>query len=150
MLESTLTVADIVGPNGNPVVTVHPRDTIADSVDLLKEHGIGAVVVSRDDDAINGIISERDIVRHLAREQEGTLRLKVEDLMTSTVSTCGLDAPINDVMATMTRGRFRHMPVVNATGELCGIVSMGDLVKARLDELEAETIKLEQLVSTTS
>lgn len=148
MQESTLTIADIVGHDGNRVVTVHPRDTIADSVDLLKEHGIGAVVVSRDDSAINGIMSERDIVRHLAREQEGTLRLKVEDLMTAKVSTCALDAPINDVMTTMTKGRFRHMPVVNADGELHGIVSMGDLVKARLDELEAQTIKLEQLVAT--
>lgn len=150
MLESTLTVADVVGPNGNRVVAVHPRDTIADSVDLLNEHGIGAVVVSQDSAAINGIISERDIVRHLAREQEGTLRLKVEDLMTSKVSTCRLDAPINDVMSTMTRGRFRHVPIVDSAGGLCGIVSMGDLVKARLDELEAETIKLEQLVSSSA
>lgn len=141
-----MNVSDVVGSAGNPVVTTQPRDTIADVVDLLNEYSIGAIVVSRDGAVINGIISERDIVRHLAREQEGTLRLKVEDLMTETVTTCGLGSPIDDVMNTMTAGRFRHAPIVNGDGALCGIISLGDMVKARLDELEAKTIELEEFI----
>lgn len=148
MHETDTTIADVVGDSGTRVITIHPRDTIADTVDLLNEHRIGAVVVTRDEAAIDGIISERDIVRHLAREQEGTLRLKVEDLMTETVSTCLLATPINEVMTTMTDGRFRHAPIVDPNGALCGIVSMGDLVKARLGELEAKTIELETFIST--
>lgn len=148
MIISDTNVSDVVGDAGNRVITIHPRDTIADTVDLLNEHKIGAVVVTSDDTTISGIISERDIVRHLAREQEGTLRLKVEDLMTETVTTCVLDAHIDEVMATMTNGRFRHAPIVDESGSLCGIVSMGDLVKARLGELEARAIELESFIST--
>lgn len=148
MIISDTNIADVVGEAGNRVVTIHPRDTIADTVDLLNEHKIGAVVVTSDNVSISGIISERDIVRHLAREQEGTLRLKVEDLMTETVTTCLLESRIDDVMTTMTNGRFRHAPVVDAEGLLCGIVSMGDLVKARLGELEARAIELESFIST--
>ena len=136
-------ISDIVG-DGTRVITIQPRDTIADSVDLLNEYGIGAIVVSKDGAMINGIISERDIVRHLAREQEGTLRLKVEDLMTENVSTCQLGSSIDDVMALMTEGRFRHAPIVDDSGALCGIISLGDMVKARLVELEEKAIALEQ------
>ena len=138
-----MNISDIVG-DGTHVITIQPRDTIADSVDLLNEYGIGAIVVSKDGNVINGIISERDIVRHLAREQEGTLRLKVEDLMTEKVSTCQLSTPIDDVMALMTKGRFRHAPIVDDAGALCGIISLGDMVKARLVELEAIALELEQ------
>jgi CBS domain-containing protein len=130
-------IADVIGTSSTKVITSAPRDTIADVVDLLKEYSIGAVVVTSDGRSIVGIISERDVVRHLATEQEGTLRLRVEELMTENVSTCRLDDEIETVMTTMTAGHFRHMPVVADDDGLCGLVSLGDLVDARLSELEA-------------
>jgi CBS domain-containing protein len=130
-------IEEVTGPTSTEVITCTPRDTIADVVDLLKEYSIGAVVVSTDGKAIAGIISERDVVRHLATEQEGTLRLRVEELMTENVLTCKVADDIETVMATMTGGHFRHMPVVDGAGSLVGIVSLGDLVDARLTELEA-------------
>ncbi|MCH7788449.1 MAG: CBS domain-containing protein [Acidobacteria bacterium] len=130
-------IEEVTGPDFRKVITSAPRDTIADVVDLLKEYSIGAVVVTADGRAIVGIISERDVVRHLATEQEGTLRLRVEELMTQNVLTCSVGDDIETVMATMTSGHFRHMPVIAADGGLVGIVSLGDLVDARLTELEA-------------
>ncbi len=132
-------ISDITGATNRKVVTVQRRDTIADVVDLLKEYSIGAVVVTDDGSSIAGIISERDVVRHLAREQEGTLRLRVEELMTENVSTCGLDDDAGSAMTVMTDGHFRHMPVVADDGSLCGIVSLGDIATARLRELEGQS-----------
>ena len=131
-------VGDVPGVTTRSVVTIEPRDTIADTVYLLNEHSIGAVVVSSDGREILGIISERDVVRHLAREQEGTLRVPVEDLMTENVVTCRLGDSLEATMGTMTAGRFRHMPVVDDDGGLTSLVSLGDLVIARLDFLESE------------
>lgn len=131
-------VKDAPGASGRTVVTVEPRDTIADVVDLLKEYSIGAVVVTEDGKQIAGIISERDVVRSLAREHEGTLRVPVEELMTSAVSTCKLDDDLEATMGVMTAGRFRHMPIVDDNDALIGMVSLGDLVNARLEALEAE------------
>lgn len=131
-------VEDVSGVGTRKVVTVAPGDTIADAVDLLNEYRIGAVVVSNDGKEIAGIVSERDVVRHLGREQEGTLRLKVEDLMTRRVSSCRLDDDLEATMAVMVEGKFRHMPVVDADGHLASIISLGDLVDARLRQLEAQ------------
>lgn len=139
-------VSDVIGGTTTALITAAPRDTIADVVDLLKEYRIGAVVVTNADRLIVGILSERDIVRHLAREQEGTLRLKVEDLMTTTVTTCRPDEDVDAAMTTMTAGRFRHMPIVDELGKADGIVSMGDLVKARLGELEGEVLELREYI----
>jgi CBS domain-containing protein len=129
-------VSDVIGGTSRNVVTVQPGDTIADAVDLLKEFGIGAVVVSDNGKSVDGIMSERDVVRHLAAEQEGTLRLKVEDLMTAKVSTCQLGDQLETIMSRMTAGKFRHMPIVDDQGALIAIISLGDLVNARLRELE--------------
>lgn len=131
-------VGDVPGVEERSVVTVEPDDTIADVVYMLKEHSIGAVVVSDDGEKILGIISERDVVRHLVLEHEHTLRVKVEDLMTENVSTCRLDDYLEGAMGVMTRGRFRHMPVVDDAHNLVSIVSLGDLVDARMKNLEAE------------
>ncbi len=131
-------VGDVPGVEERSVVTVEPDDTIADVVYMLKEHSIGAVVVSDDGEKILGIISERDVVRHLVLEHEHTLRVKVEDLMTENVSTCRLDDHLEGAMGVMTRGRFRHMPVVDDARNLVSIVSLGDLVDARMKNLEAE------------
>ena len=125
-------ISDALGPNPRVVRTAEPGDTIGDVVDLLAEFGIGAVVVTGDGADIAGIISERDIVRHLAHEQEHMLRIKVEDLMTSNVITCAADDAVDDVARIMLNGRFRHMPVVDESGALVSMVSLGDLVEARL------------------
>ena len=142
-------VKDVPSSTARAVVTIEPSETIADTVYLLKEHSIGAVVVSRDNKNILGIISERDVVRHLALEQEGTLRVKVEDLMTEHVLTCQLEDDLEATMLVMTNGRFRHMPIVNSSNELCGIVSLGDLASARLQDLEAENIELREPTART-
>lgn len=142
-------VKDVPSSTARAVVTVEPSETIADTVYLLKEHSIGAVVVSRDKKNILGIISERDVVRHLALEQEGTLRVKVEDLMTKHVLTCQLEDDLEATMLVMTNGHFRHMPIVNSSNELCGIVSLGDLASARLQDLEAQNIELREPTART-
>jgi CBS domain-containing protein len=133
-------VRDVLGDEIRTIVTIKPRDTVNDVVDLLEEYSIGAVLVTEDGEKILGIISERDVVRSLVREQEGTLRLRVEDLMTSNVATCLNDDSIESAMETMTSGHFRHLPVVTADGVLDGIVSLGDLVKVRLRELEEQLL----------
>ena len=139
-----IVIRDVLGGSAKPVVTVTPDETIADAVDLLNDNKIGAVVVTPDRASIAGILSERDVVRHIAREQEGTLRLRVEDLMTENVKVCKLTDEIEPVMSTMVAGRFRHMPVVNDDGALCGMVSLGDLVFARLNELERQNLALRE------
>lgn len=141
-------ISDVVGNDPRPVRTVQSGNTIADTVDLLAEYGIGAVVVTDDGHKIDGIISERDVVRHLAHEQEGTLRIPVEELMTSSVSTCTADSAVDDVMATMIDGRFRHMPVVDGSGDLWGLVSLADLANARLNQLKALTVELRETPAT--
>lgn len=142
-------VKDVPGSTSRSVVTIEPSETIADTVYLLKEHSIGAVVVSNDGKQILGIISERDVVRHLALEQEGTLRVRVEDLMTEDVTTCQLDDDVEATMLVMTSGRFRHMPIVNSSNQLSGIVSLGDLASARLQDLKAENIELRDSTAPT-
>lgn len=141
-------ISDVLGPLTQRVHTVKPRDTIADTVDMLAEYDIGAVVVTTDGRTINGIISERDVVKHLARELEGTLRVHVEDLMTRTVLTCTPNDRIDVVMATMVDGHFRHMPVLDETNAICGIVSLGDLAEWRLSELQAQNRLLRELTTT--
>lgn len=131
-------IGDVPSATSRSVVTIDPSDTIADTVYVLKDYSIGAVVVSSDKKTILGIISERDVVRHLVLEQEGTLRVKVEDLMTENVRTCRAGDDVEATMTVMTDGHFRHMPIVDDNGDLCGIVSLGDLAAARLDHLEAE------------
>lgn len=123
---------------GTKVETVASDATIETAVHLLKLQKIGAVVVSDDKKRVQGILSERDIVRALASHGGATLQLKVADLMTREVKTTTPEVNVKDVMIEMTRGRFRHLPVLEE-GQLAGIVSIGDVVKNRLDELETET-----------
>jgi len=120
------------------VVTSRPQTPISTIVRMLKLEGIGAIVVSEDEEHIQGIISERDIVRALVDHGDRVLEMRVADLMTHTVKTCGPDDNIRDVMKAMTGSRIRHLPVVRG-GKLCGIISIGDVVKNRLQELEMET-----------
>jgi CBS domain-containing protein len=114
---------------------------------VLAEHGIGAVVVSSDGTTVEGIVSERDIVRALADRGATVISEPVSAIMTADVKTCPPDAPVVDLMLTMTEGRFRHVPVVSG-GKLAGIVSIGDIVKNRVGELEIERDSLSRYITT--
>ena len=131
-------VEGILRSKGAKVVTVRPDASLANLVQKLKQEQIGAVVVTEDGRSVLGIISERDVVRGLAEHGGGILEMRVSDLMTETVFTCEQDDSVKHLMSQMTRRRIRHLPVL-ADGALCGIVSIGDVVKNRLDELEMET-----------
>ena len=130
-------VSDILGSKGNAVATIRPEAKISTVVRRLKLEGIGAMVVSEDSVQVVGIISERDIVRGLVEDGADLLEKRVLDLMTSPVKTCTLDANIKEIMAVMTRIRIRHLPVVEDS-RLVGIISIGDVVKNRLEEVELE------------
>ena len=131
-------VRNIIGDKGREVATIRSESSISTATNLLKLKGIGALVVSEDGSQVAGIISERDIVRGLVDHGHELLDMRVSELMTRTVKTCALDADVTEIMGEMTRSRVRHLPVLEK-GALVGIVSLGDAVKIRLDELETET-----------
>ena len=137
----------ILSAKGGEVLTVPAATTVADAVAQLAEHRIGALVVSDDGETVAGILSERDVVRALATERNKVLGRSVADLMTVEVFTCGPDATAEELMALMTEQRIRHVPIV-ADGKLAGIVSIGDVVKHRLGELENETQVLHEYIAT--
>lgn len=134
-------VRDVLHTKGTDVVTVAPTATITELVSLLAEHRIGAVIVSAEGGTVDGIISERDITRALDSHGATILSMRVSELMTAKVRTCSPSETIRDVAVVMTEGRFRHLPVID-DGALIGIVSIGDIVKKRIDELETETGQL--------
>jgi CBS domain-containing protein len=139
-------IASVLQRKGSEVVSIRPDVTISEAADILAEHNIGALVVSVDGDAVAGIISERDIVRDLAEFGASCLDKSVGELMTSPVTTCSSHATTDEVMAIMTEGRIRHVPVVDE-GHLVGIVSIGDVVKSRMDELQLQKEGLEDYVT---
>ena len=118
------------------VVTVAPDATVRELLGLLAEHNVGALVVSGDGETVDGIVSERDVVRRLHSDTE-LLNATVESIMTGDVYTCTPDDPLDDMMSLMTQRRIRHVPVCE-DDRLVGIVSIGDVVKHRMDELEME------------
>lgn len=132
-----MTVARILAEKGRSVVTVEPQRTLDEAIHLLAEKRIGAVVVSDAEGAVLGILSERDIMRALARQGAGALDALVSEHMTATVVTCARDTTVEDVMHLMTDGRFRHVPVLEE-GRLAGLISIGDVVKRRIAAVEAE------------
>ena len=125
--------------------TIAPDDTVADAAAKLAERRIGALVVSNAGDDIAGIVSERDVVRALARRAGGCLDMKVSELMTGAVETCEPGENANSVLERMTSGRFRHMPVVEG-GKMIGLVSIGDVVKARISEIEEENAAMANML----
>lgn len=127
------------------VATIAPDATIADAVKMLSEKKIGALVVSRGDD-VAGIISERDIVRHLGQTGPSVLSMKVAEQMTGEVECCAPTDRANSLLERMTRGRFRHMPVLE-DGRMVGLLSIGDVVKARMDEIESENQAMAGMLS---
>jgi CBS domain-containing protein len=139
-------VHDVLRRKGANVVTVRPEATVRELLDMLAEHRIGALVVSSDGKAVEGIVSERDIVLRLHDRGPEILDAKVVEIMTVDVSTCRPDELLENLMALMTNQRFRHVPVV-AEGALVGIISIGDVVKHRMDELQAERDQLVGYIS---
>lgn len=139
-------VAQLLAVKGHEVATISQERSVADAVAVLKERGIGALVVTGATPPLSGIISERDVLRALATHGSGVLSLKVADIMTSEVVTCEEKTDVTDLMTTMTEGRFRHVPVVHE-GRLDGLISIGDVVKARLGELEHDKRYLLDYVS---
>ena len=130
-------VRSILQGKGSVVVTVQASTTLGDAVAVLRDRGIGALVVAGDDGGIDGIVSERDVVRAVATHGVGALGRLVGSVMTRDVEVCSLDHTADDLLRTMTDHRVRHLPVVD-DGRLVGIVSIGDVVKARLGQLEDE------------
>ena len=134
----------LVGKRGN-VVTIEPTADLTAAVKLLAERRIGAVVILGANHRIVGILSERDIVRALAAHGPTALNKPVGQVMTRDVKTCSEDDTIESLMGRMTTGRFRHMPVVEQ-GKLVGIVSVGDVVKNRVEEMEREAAALRDYI----
>ncbi|WP_312722277.1 CBS domain-containing protein [Mobilicoccus sp.] len=134
-------IADIIRSKGSDVVTASPNDTVADLAGLLAEHRIGAVVVSGDGVTIDGIVSERDVVRAIPTRGADLISVKVSEIMTREVVTCTPKQTVVQLADLMTQHRFRHLPVVE-NDALVAIISIGDIVKARTALLEDERDQL--------
>jgi CBS domain-containing protein len=142
-----MTVSIVLAGKGRDVVTIDPNASLAAAVELLAEKRIGAVVIVGADRRIVGILSERDIVRALAEQGRKALDEPVSAAMTRKVSTCHERETISSIMERMTRGKFRHVPVVDQ-GRLAGIVSIGDVVKHRLSEVEHDSAAMRDYILT--
>jgi CBS domain-containing protein len=142
-----MTVKAIVSRKGSDVVTIEPTADLAAAVKLLSERHIGAVVVTAPDRRVAGILSERDIVHALARRGPAVLGETVQAVMTRKVITCALGDTVGAIMEHMTSGKFRHLPVIEG-GRLAGIISIGDVVKYRLEEVARESEALREYIAT--
>ena len=142
-----MTVSRILRHKGvDGVITVTPDTGVIEIARVLAEHGIGTVVVSSDGRTPEGILSERDIVRAISRRGAKCLEETASAMMTANPQTCVAEDRADEVLTRMTEGRFRHLPVLK-DGALCGMISLGDVVKARLDDAEAERGALEDMVA---
>jgi CBS domain-containing protein len=130
-------VTEVLRRKGGSVVTIAPDRSVRELLALLQEHGIGAVVVSDDGARVEGIVSERDIVRRMHADGDGILDGPVSEIMTVDVRSCGPTDQIDELMEVMTESRIRHLPVL-VEGRLAGIVSIGDVVKYRMAEVQGE------------
>lgn len=141
-----MNVQSILSTKGSAVVTISPDASLAEATAVLREKGFGALVASVDGSSIDGIVSERDIVRALADDGAATLDRDVASCMSTEVFTCEPNDSIDALMAMMTERRIRHLPAVDADGNLTGMISIGDVVKCRLGELERENDQLHDYI----
>lgn len=132
---------------GGDIVTIEPTADLATAAKLLSKHRIGSVVILGAGERLVGILSERDIVRAVSEQGAGALALPVGQVMTRDVATCGEDDTVASIMERMTAGKFRHMPVV-ANGRLVGLISIGDVVKQRVDEIVGESEAMRDYIRT--
>ncbi len=140
-------INDVLRRKPTGVVTISPDSTVRDLLGQLAEHKVGALVVSSGGDTIDGIVSERDVVRRLHAQGGSVLDSPVRAIMTSQVRTCSPGETVESLMVLMTENRFRHVPVVE-DGRLVGIVSIGDVVKHRISELQDERDHLTSYISS--
>lgn len=141
-----MNVQSILAAKGNAVATITVTSTLSEAVAALRDHGIGALVVSADGNRIDGILSERDVVRSIASHGDDTMHLTVGSAMSSNVITCAPADSIDTLMEMMTERRIRHLPVLALDGAIAGIISIGDVVKYRLVELENENSQLHDYI----
>jgi CBS domain-containing protein len=134
-------ITDVLRRKGDLVVTIQPQDTVRALLDALAEHKVGALVVAAADGGVEGIVSERDVVRHLQARGASVLEDQVSAIMTSPVHTAAPETTLDELMVLMTEQRIRHVPVV-VEERLTGIVSIGDVVKHRIEELQSERDQL--------
>ena len=139
-------IADLIARKGSAVLTVPPDAPVSNLLEVLAERNVGAAVVC-EGDRLAGIVSERDVVRHLHRRGGGLLDAPVSEIMTTVVATCRFEDDVQTLSRTMTERRIRHIPVVDDQGRLTGIVSIGDVVKTRIDQLEEHRDQLEAYIS---
>lgn len=137
----------VAGKASQDIVTISPDATVRDLIALLATHNIGAAVVSSDGSTVAGIVSERDVVRRL-NGNDAALSASVAEIMTADVQTCEPSSSLDEVRSIMTEGRFRHLPVVD-DGRLVGVVSIGDIVKNHIDQVEFERDQLDSYVHQT-
>ena len=140
-----MSVTVILSRKGNDIVTLSPDATLGDAVASLARNRIGAIVVTNGDMGVEGIISERDVVRLIGERGVDVLAEPLAGLMTKAVVTCAPDKTVPQIMERMTRGRFRHVPVVSG-GKVVGIISIGDVVKYRVEEMERESAQLRDYI----
>ncbi|MFV2039577.1 MAG: CBS domain-containing protein [Acidimicrobiales bacterium] len=141
-------VSELLDDKGDLVVTVHPDTSLEQAAKQLARYGFGVLVASEDGKVVSGILSERDIVRKIAEVGAPGLKVKTRSIMTRKVHTCTPDHTVDDLMRLMTEHRFRHVPVVDEEEHVCGLVSMSDLVKRRVTELEAEAEMLQNMITS--
>ncbi|MES0881550.1 CBS domain-containing protein [Roseibium sp. SCP14] len=143
-----MTVAAILSGKGHETITAKSDALLSEIAETLAKNKIGAVVVCAGDNSIQGIVSERDIVRVVGTQGASALSLPVSSVMTKDVVTCAEENSVNEVMARMTQGRFRHMPVVK-DGKLTGVISIGDVVKFKIAQVELEAEQMRSYISMT-
>lgn len=142
-------IGSILSHKGEFVATISPDDSVSRLLEILAEHNIGAVVVTGDDDSVSGIVSERDVVRAGNDIGKKVLKKPVSTIMTPVIASCTVDSQVEELMVTMTEERVRHIPVMDEeTNRLIGIVSIGDVVRARIDHLEDEKKNLVNYITS--
>jgi CBS domain-containing protein len=142
-----MTVKFILERKGYDVFSTPPETSLGDAITILAKHKIGAIVVCDENKAIKGILSERDVVRAISADGADALWKPISEIMTIKVKVCSENHTVNQVMETMTQGRFRHLPV-EKDGRLYGIVSIGDVVKLRIEEVERESQEIRSYIAT--
>lgn len=143
-----MTVAAMLKGKGHATITARDDTLLSEICETLARKKIGAVVICDGDDRIEGIVSERDIVRVIGTQGVSALKLPVSSVMTRDVITCVVENSVNEVMAKMTQGRFRHMPVVKDS-KLAGVISIGDVVKHKIAQVELEAEQMRSYISMT-
>ncbi len=140
-------VEQILSAKGTDVFAVRADDKISDAVSVLNDRNIGAVVVKDGGDNVVGILSERDIVRRVGENGNAALEMRIKDCMTKDPITCGRETTVDELMSKMTERRIRHMPIME-DGKLIGLVSIGDVVKRKIDQAEQEAEALKDYIAS--